>query len=173
MLNRAQLIGHVGADPEIRVTQNVGAKFASFSLATTEKWTDKATGEKRERTEWHRCVVWSEALIGVIEQYVKKGSKLYIEGKIQTREWHREGTPEDDRRFATEVVLNGFDVKLQLLDRPPANRPPMPSEEPDGPAKSARQASGGGQPLRPPPNGGAGDDDGRWGAPAHDAEIPF
>lgn len=109
-LNRAMLIGNVGNDPEFRTTES-GAKVANFSLATSESWKDKNTGEKKERTEWHRVVVWNDGLIGVIEKYVKKGSKVYIEGEIQTRKWEKDGID----RYSTEIILTGFNGKLVLL----------------------------------------------------------
>lgn len=110
-LNKATLIGNCGADPEIRSLDN-GSRVANFSLATSESWKDKNTGEKKERTEWHRIVVWNDGLIGVIEQYVKKGSKLYIEGEIQTRKW-QDQTGND--RYSTEIVMTGFGGRLILL----------------------------------------------------------
>jgi single-strand DNA-binding protein len=111
-LNKVILIGHVGANPEV-MTLSSGNVVANFSLATTETWKDRSTGEKKERTEWHRCVVWNEGLCGVVEQYVRKGQKLYVEGQLQTRKWEKDGV----ERYSTEVVLTGFDAKLLMLDR--------------------------------------------------------
>lgn len=109
-LNKASIIGNVGKDPEFRdVTTN--QRVANFSIATTESWKDKATGEKKERTEWHRVVVWNDGLVSVVEKYVKKGMKVFIEGQIQTREWEKDGV----KRYSTEIVLTGFDAKLILL----------------------------------------------------------
>jgi single-strand DNA-binding protein len=111
-LNKVTLIGNLGNDPEIRSTQN-GKEIASFSLATSDSWRDKATGDKKERTEWHRIVVFNEGLVNVIKNYVKKGSKLYIEGALQTRKW----TDKDGiERYSTEVVLQGFDSAIIMLD---------------------------------------------------------
>lgn len=110
-LNKVMLVGNVGADPEIR-TLDKGGKVANFSLATGEKWKDKNTGEIRERTEWHRVVVWNEGLVGVIEKYVAKGSKLYVEGEIQTRKWQDKDGAD---RYSTEIMLTGFGSKLLLL----------------------------------------------------------
>ena len=111
-VNKVILIGNVGNDPETRSFNN-GGKVANFSLATSESWRDKQSGEKKEKTEWHRVSVFSEGLVGVIERYVKKGSKLYIEGKLQTRKW----TDKDgNEKYTTEVVLNGFGSSLTLLD---------------------------------------------------------
>lgn len=109
-LNKVTLIGNLGADPEIR-NLNSDNSVANFSLATSESWKDKNTGEKKEVTQWHRCVVWNDGLIGVIEKYVKKGSKVYVEGELQTRKWEKDGVD----HYATEVVLTGFDAKLILL----------------------------------------------------------
>jgi single-strand DNA-binding protein len=111
-LNRVLLIGNVGKDPEIRSTQD-GTKIASFSLATSEVWRDKS-GERQERTEWHRVVCFNERLVKVIESYVKKGTKLYLEGSLQTREWTDK---EGQKRFTTEVVLAKFRGEIVLLDR--------------------------------------------------------
>src|SRR4051812_9896536 len=113
MLNRVMLIGHLGQDPEIRSTQ-AGKRVATLSLATSERWTDKTSQEKKERTEWHRVVVWPEGLVGVIEKYVRKGSKIYVEGTLRTRKWQE---AQGIDRYSTEVVLNGFDAKLWLLDK--------------------------------------------------------
>jgi single-strand DNA-binding protein len=111
-LNKVTLIGNLGNDPEIRTT-NDGRELASFSLATTESWKDKATGEKKDKTEWHRIVVFNEGLVRVIKNYVKKGSKLYIEGQLQTRKWMDKDNQE---RYTTEVVLQNFNSGLILLD---------------------------------------------------------
>ena len=110
-VNQVILLGFVGQEPVIRSTQD-GKKIASFSLATSEKWKDK-TGEQREKTFWHKVVVFNDGLAGVVERYVKKGSKLFIEGKLQTREWtDKEGV----KKYITEVVLQGFNGKLEMLD---------------------------------------------------------
>lgn len=125
MLNRAMLIGHLGADPEVRRTSE-GKPIANFRIATTEKWKDRNTGEGRERTEWHTIVVFSEGLAGVVEKYLKKGSKVYIEGKLQTRKWEDQ---DGVTRYTTEVVLNGFDAKLVMLDSAGGGRPPAANPE--------------------------------------------
>lgn len=110
-LNKVTLIGNVGQDPEIRSTQD-GKELASFSLATTESWKDKNSGEKKDKTEWHRIVVFGP-LAGIVKNYVKKGSKLYIEGQLKTREWtDKEGV----KRFTTEIILQGYTSNLQMLD---------------------------------------------------------
>lgn len=110
-VNKVILLGNVGKDPEIRTFGN-GGKVANFSLATSESWKDKQ-GNKQERTEWHNIAVFNEGLVGVIERYVKKGSKLYIEGKLQTRKWQdRDGND----KYTTEVVLQGYGGTLVMLD---------------------------------------------------------
>jgi single-strand DNA-binding protein len=111
-VNKVILIGNLGKDPEIRSTQD-GREIASFSIATSETWKDKNSGERKEKTEWHNIVVFNERLITVIKNYVKKGSKLYIEGALQTRKW----TDKEGReRYTTEVVLQNFNGTLTMLD---------------------------------------------------------
>ena len=111
MLNKVQLLGNLGKDPEIRQTKD-GKDIASFSLATSESWKDKSTGEKKIKTEWHKVVVFG-ATAGVVKNYVKKGSKLYIEGSLQTRKWtDKEGL----EKYTTEIILQGFSSKLLMLD---------------------------------------------------------
>lgn len=111
-LNKVMLIGNVGADPEIRSMAS-GSKVANLRIATSERWKDKASGEQKERTEWHTVVVWNDGLVGVIERFVKKGSKLYIEGQLQTRKWQDQS---GNDRYSTEVVLQGYGGSLVLLD---------------------------------------------------------
>jgi single-strand DNA-binding protein len=111
-VNRVILVGNVGQDPEIRATKD-GRELANFSLATTENWKDKSTGERKDKTEWHRVVVFSQGLVGVIKNYVKKGSKLYIEGQICTRKYtDKQGI----EKYTTEIVLQNFNSSLQMLD---------------------------------------------------------
>jgi len=111
-VNKVILVGNVGKDPEIRRTQD-GRPIANLSLATSESWRDKNTGEKKEKTEWHRVVVFNENLCKVIESYVKKGAKLYIEGALQTRKW----TDKDGvEKYSTEVILQGFNGNMTMLD---------------------------------------------------------
>ena len=111
-VNKVILVGNVGQDPEVRQFQN-GGQVCSFSLATSENWKDKNTGERREKTEWHRISVFSEGLIRVVQSYVKKGSKLYIEGQLETRKWQDQNGQD---RYSTEVVLRGFGATLTMLD---------------------------------------------------------
>jgi len=113
-INKVILVGNLGKDPEIRRTQD-GRPIANLRVATTESWRDKASGEKRERTEWHTVVIFSEGLCRVVEQYLRKGSKVYLEGQLQTRKW--QGQDGQDR-YSTEVVLQNFNSQLVLLDRP-------------------------------------------------------
>lgn len=110
-LNKVILIGNLGKDPEIRRTQD-GRPIASFSIATTESWKDKS-GERRDKTEWHNIVVFNEGLCGVIEKYIKKGSKIYIEGQLQTRKWQDK---DGHDRYTTEVVLQNYNSQLIMLD---------------------------------------------------------
>lgn len=112
-INKVILVGNVGRDPEIRTTQD-GKEIASVTLATSESWKDKASGERKEKTEWHRISVFSDGLVNIIKNYVKKGSKLYIEGTLQTRKWVDNTGVE---RYTTEVVLQGFSAVLLMLDR--------------------------------------------------------
>lgn len=111
-VNKVILIGNVGADPEIRRTQD-GRPIANLRIATSESWRDRNSGERREKTEWHSVVVFNEGLCKVVEQYVKKGAKLYIEGALQTRKW-QDQTGND--RYSTEIVLQGFNSTLTMLD---------------------------------------------------------
>ncbi|HKX10777.1 MAG TPA: single-stranded DNA-binding protein [Stellaceae bacterium] len=111
-VNKVILVGNVGRDPEIRSTQD-GTKVANLSLATSENWRDKNTGERKERTEWHRVVIFNERLADVVEKYVKKGAKLYIEGALQTRKWTDNTGAE---KYTTEVVLQRFRGELTMLD---------------------------------------------------------
>jgi single-strand DNA-binding protein len=110
-LNQVQLIGNLGKDPEIRHTRD-GRPIANLSIATSESWRDKSTGERKEKTEWHRVVVFSEPLCKVIEQYVKKGDKIFVQGALQTRKWQDQSGQD---RYSTEVVLQGFNCQLQML----------------------------------------------------------
>lgn len=111
-VNKVILIGNLGADPEVRHTQD-GRPIVNLRLATTDSWRDKNTGERREKTEWHRVVIFSEGLARVAEQYLRKGSKVYVEGALQTRKWEDQSGQE---RYTTEVVLQGFNSTLTMLD---------------------------------------------------------
>jgi single-strand DNA-binding protein len=111
-VNKVILIGNLGADPEIRHTQD-GRPIVNLRVATSDSWRDKATGERREKTEWHRVVIFSEGLARIAEQYLRKGSKVYLEGALQTRKWEDQSGQE---RYSTEVVLQGFNSTLTMLD---------------------------------------------------------
>ena len=111
-LNKVMLIGNVGKDPEIRSTGE-GKEIANFSLATSESWKDRATGERKDRTEWHRIVIFNDGLVGIVKNYVKRGSKVLIEGNLQTRKWV-DNTGQE--KYTTEVVLQNFSSSLTLLD---------------------------------------------------------
>src|SRR5271169_2326253 len=111
-VNKVILVGNLGKDPEIRRTQD-GRPIANLSVATSENWRDKATGERKEKTEWHRVVIFNEGLCKVAEQYLKKGAKVYVEGSLQTRKWTDQSGVE---KYSTEVVLQGFGSALTMLD---------------------------------------------------------
>lgn len=121
-LNKTMLIGNLGADPEVRSFQN-GGKVANLRVATSESWKDKNTGEKQERTEWHTVAVFGEGLVGVVERFLRKGSKIYIEGKLQTRKWQDQQGAD---RYSTEVVLQGPGAVLTMLDGPQSGRAQEP-----------------------------------------------
>ncbi len=111
-VNKVILIGNLGADPEVKGFQN-GGKIANLRIATSENWKDRATGERKERTEWHNVVIQSEGLVGVVERYLRKGSKIYIEGQLRTRKWQdRDGND----RYTTEVSVGGMGGVLTMLD---------------------------------------------------------
>ena len=112
-VNKVILVGNLGADPEIRRTQD-GRPIVNLRVATTDTWRDKGSGERKERTEWHRVVIFSEGLAKVAEQYLKKGARVYLEGQLQTRKWQDQGGQD---RYSTEVVLQNFNSQMVLLDR--------------------------------------------------------
>jgi single-strand DNA-binding protein len=141
-VNKVILIGNVGRDPEIRSTQD-GMRICNLSIATSENWRDKASGERKEKTEWHRVAVFNDRLVEVIERYVKKGAKLYIEGTLQTRKW----TDKDNQeRYTTEVVLGRFNGQLTMLDGRSGGEgfSDMPDESPAPRASTPRSGGGGG-----------------------------
>ena len=111
-LNKVTLIGHLGRDPELRSTQN-NNRIAVLNLATSEAWRDRRTGERQEKTEWHRIVVFNEHLIGIIERYLRKGSKIYVEGQLETRQWVDTNS---EKHYTTEVILRNYRGELLLLD---------------------------------------------------------
>ena len=129
-VNKVILLGFVGQEPQIRTGQN-GKKIATFSLATSDKWKDKQSGEQRDKTEWHRVVVLSEGLAGIVERYVKKGTKIFVEGSLQTRKWTGNDGVE---KYTTEVILQGFNNKLEIIDssNKSENSEPQVGSEPSG-----------------------------------------
>ena len=169
-VNKAILVGHLGADPDIRRTQD-GRPIASFSVATSETWRDKASGERKEATSWHRVVIFNEALAGVAGQYLKKGSKVYIEGAMKTRKWTDQGGVE---RYVTEVVLQAFNATLVLLDRR-EGVPPADEHSFEGRAEAATSSSRGAG-IAPRNSGGISSGkpaDGHGRADDMDDDIPF
>lgn len=163
-VNKVILIGNLGADPEIKRTQD-GRPIANLSIATSDSWKDKNTGERREKTEWHRVVVFNEGLCRVIENYVKKGSKVYIEGQLQTRKWQDN---EGKDRWSTEVVLQNYNGVLTMLDGRGDNQG-------GGGQMGGGYDQGGGSFGQSGPSGG-GNQGGGFGGPSGgdiDDEIPF
>ncbi|MGI9520621.1 MAG: single-stranded DNA-binding protein [Hyphomicrobiaceae bacterium] len=158
-VNKVILVGNLGADPEIRRTQD-GRPIANFNVATSETWRDKSSGERRERTEWHRVVIFSEGLCRIAEQYLRKGSKVYLEGQLQTRKWQDQ---QGQDRYTTEVVLQGFSATLTMLDGRTGGGAGMSSE-------GGSDFDGGGydEPRRQAPSAPAGNFDKQL-----DDEIPF
>ena len=112
-LNKVLLIGRLGADPEIKQMVN-GKSVARLSLATSQSWKDKSSGEKKEKTEWHRVVIFNEGLVNIVQQYLKKGANIYVEGALTTRKWKDESSGQD--KYSTEVVLQGYNSSLTMLD---------------------------------------------------------
>ena len=112
-LNKVLLIGRLGADPEIKQMVN-GKNVARLSIATSQSWKDKSSGERKEKTEWHRVVIVNEGLINVVQQYLKKGANVYVEGQLSTRKWKDESTGQD--KYSTEIVLQGYNSSLTMLD---------------------------------------------------------
>ncbi len=164
-INKVILIGNLGADPEVKSFQN-GGKIANMRIATSENWKDRATGEKKERTEWHNIVIQSEGLVGVVERYLKKGSKIYIEGQLRTRKWQdRDGND----RYTTEVSVGGIGGVLVMLDGAPSG----------GSGGGARSGSGSSDWAAPSTGGSSnGEGIGRSGGAAAEAddlddEVPF
>jgi len=155
-VNKVILVGNLGRDPEIRSTQD-GQRIANLSLATSESWRDKASGERREKTEWHRVVIFNERLAEVAEKYLRKGSKVYIEGQLQTRKWTDQSGQE---KYTTEVVLQRFRGELTMLDTRGAGGGDQPGMA--EPAQDAPSYGGAPSGSRAPAGGGDLDD-----------EIPF
>jgi single-strand DNA-binding protein len=112
-LNKVLLIGRLGADPEIKQMVN-GKNVARLSIATSQSWKDKSSGERKEKTEWHRVVIFNEGLVSVVQQYLKKGANVYVEGQLTTRKWKDESSGQD--KYSTEIVLQGYNSSLTMLD---------------------------------------------------------
>jgi single-strand DNA-binding protein len=166
-VNKVILVGNLGADPEIRRTQD-GRPIANLRVATSENWRDKATGERKEKTEWHRVVIFNEGLCRVAEQYLKKGAKIYIEGQLQTRKWQDQSGQD---KYSTEVVLQGFNSVLTMLDGRGGAAGGALSDDGGGDFGSSSGGSvggGGGQQRRVAAGGG-----GRGGGGDMDDDIPF
>ena len=117
-LNKVLLIGRLGADPEIKQMNN-GKNVARLSLATSDTWKDKNTGEKKEKTEWHRVVIFNEGLVNIVQQYLKKGAQIYIEGQLTTRKWKDEKSGQD--KYSTEIILQGYNSTLKMLNTRTSN----------------------------------------------------
>ena len=125
-LNKVLLIGRLGADPEIKQMVN-GKSVARLSLATSQSWKDKNTGEKKEKTEWHRIVVFNEGLVNVVQQYLKKGAQVYVEGQLSTRKWKDEQSGQD--KYSTEILIQGYNSSLTMLGGKNASNNSQPSQE--------------------------------------------
>ncbi len=134
-LNKVQLIGRLGADPEIKQMVN-GKNVARLSIATSQSWKDKSSGERKEKTEWHRVVIFNEGLVNIVQQYLKKGANVYLEGQLTTRKWRDEKSGQD--KYSTEVVLQGYNSSLTMLDgknksnnsnEPQDNKSSLPNDE--------------------------------------------
>ena len=162
-VNKVILVGNLGRDPEIRRTQD-GRPIANLRIATSESWRDKASGERREKTEWHTVVIFNENLAKVAEQYLRKGSKVYIEGQLQTRKWQDQ---QGQDRYSTEVVLQGFNGQLTMLD----GRPGAGGGLAEG-GQADYGEGGGGEPRRAARSSGGGSKGGGLDKPFDD-EIPF
>lgn len=134
-INKVILVGNVGNDPEIKTMQS-GDRVANLSIATSESWKDKASGERKEKTEWHRVVVFNQSLVNVVDNYVKKGSKLYIEGQLETRSWE-DGSGQ--KKYATEIVLTKFKGEITMLDSKGSGETGYAHEEPKAAPQTTRK----------------------------------
>ncbi len=175
-LNKVMLIGNLGADPEIRSFQN-GGKVANLRIATSEQWKDKATGERKEKTEWHTVAIFSEGLVSVVERYLKKGSKVFVEGKLQTRKWQDQNGQD---RYSTEIVIQGLGGTLTMLDGPAGGGAGGGMGGGGGGGRSGGYGGGGGNYGGGAAGGGSGGGGFGGGAPAGgggyddlDDDIPF
>ncbi len=163
-VNKVILVGNLGKDPEVRHSQD-GGKIVSFSLATSEQWKDKASGERKEKTEWHRVVVFNDRIADVVERYLKKGAKVYVEGQLQTRKWQGNDGQE---RYTTEVVIGKFRGELTMLDSRGGGAPAGSYGDSD-PGPASPDDTGGG--YSSGSSGGSGSK--RGGGGDLNDEIPF
>ena len=168
-INKVIIVGNLGKDPEVRTFAN-GGKVCNFSVATSESWKDKSTGERKEKTEWHNISIYNEGLAGVAEKYLRKGSKVYLEGKLQTRKWQDQS---GNDRYSTDVVLQGFDAKMEMLDSRQGG---------GGQGGGSNDGWGGGQGGGAPSGGGGNDSWGQTGGGGQgggafdsdlDDDVPF
>ena len=162
-VNKVIIVGNLGADPEVRQFQN-GGSVCNLSVATSENWKDRNTGERREKTEWHRVAIFSEGLVRVAQSYLKKGSKVYLEGQLETRKWQDQS---GQGRYSTEVVLQGFNATLTMLDGRSGGEGGGGSMGGGGGAMGgggSMGGGGGGRPSQPADDFGGGD---------FDDEVPF
>lgn len=164
-INEATIMGSLGRDPEVRRTQD-GGKIVTLNIATSENWKDKQTGEKKEKTEWHRVIIFGDGLAGIAEKYLHKGDPVYIRGKLQTRKWEKDG----HTNYTTEIVLQGPEAKLKLLASRRNNDDRNDGEERSGGQQQSRQQE---QPRQN--SGGGGWDSGKSSGLSEDLddEIPF
>ena len=163
-VNKVILIGNLGRDPEIRSFQN-GGKVANLRIATSEQWKDRNTGERKERTEWHTVSIMSEGLVNVVERFLKKGSKVYIEGQLETRKWQDQSGAD---KYSTEIVLRGFNGTLQMLDGRGEGGGGMGSGSMGGGGRDQGGYDSYGSGSAPSGGGSQG-----GGRPDYDDEIPF
>lgn len=161
-VNKVIIVGNLGADPEVKSFQN-GGKVCNLRIATSETWKDRNSGDKKEKTEWHTIAVFSEGLVGVVERFLRKGSKVYIEGKLATRKWQDQSGAD---RYSTEVVLQGFDAKLVMLDGPQGGQG---GGQWDGNQSGGQRGNGGNS------TGGFGSQRGGFADPVDDLndDVPF
>jgi single-strand DNA-binding protein len=168
-VNKVILVGNLGRDPEIRNTQD-GSKIVNLALATSETWNDRQSGERKEKTEWHRVVIFNDRVADVAEKYLKKGAKIYVEGSLQTRKWTDQGGQE---RYSTEVVIGRFNGQLTMLDGRSGGDSGGYAEPPMGGAAPARERAPAARPAAAARSGGGAPS---WDAPRGgdlDDEIPF
>ncbi|MBN8892268.1 MAG: single-stranded DNA-binding protein [Rhodospirillales bacterium] len=169
-VNKVILVGNLGKDPEVRTSQD-GTKIVNFTMATSETWNDRASGERKERTEWHRVVVFNDRIADVVEKYLRKGSKVYVEGSLQTRKWTDQSGQE---KYTTEVVIGRFKGELTMLDTRAGGEGGMAEGGSSSRERAPARRGGGDRPARAAGGGGGGPS---WDAPKGggdlDDEIPF